>query len=401
MEKLKGVLFYIIGAAGLVVISVLFTGRIETDIRPLPTATPAIQNTPTAVPTDVAEVGCRLTPGGSNYGYQPDAPFTTTLALTDQQNEQLVISGTVYASDCTTPLANVLIELWQNDGRRNHAAGSAALRAQFRTNAQGQYQFTTTKPGHSQTWPAHIHYRLTLPDGSSPLTTMIFFDDVPQNSDDPLPASGNLIDLTPTSSTNPRLRHGNFDIVLPVEPPVEPAPAQTNASDCLATPHHTTARPNTDAPFTNQLVPPDFPGPKLSVSGTIYAEDRQTPLSGALLEVWQADAQGHYSSNPNILRARMSTDANGQFQFSTVKPGPVQVGCRYLPAHFNYLVSYQGSRPLFMMQFFANDPYLANQPQMRAGVITPLVWQKDPEDPFWRATFDIVLDVKPDGVTAN
>ena len=52
------------------------------------------------------------------------------------------------------------------------------------------------------------------------------------------------------------------------------------------------------------------------------------------------------------------------------------------------------------MQFFANDPYLPNHPQMRQGVVTPLVLQKDPEDPFWRSTFDIILSVKPDTVPA-
>jgi catechol 1,2-dioxygenase len=396
MERLKGVLLYTLGLASLVVVSVLFTGRMETDFEPLPTATPAVQNTPTAAVTDVAEVGCRLTQPGSSYGYQSDAPFTTSLVSADRPGDRLMISGTVYASDCLTPLPNILIEIWQNDGHRNDPAGSTSLRAQLRTNAQGQYEFTTIKPGHSQSWPAHIHYRLTLPDGSNPLTTMIFFDDVAQDPDRPLTGSTNLVNLTNTGSTNRRLLRGSFDLVLPVEPLVEPEEDQADLSDCLATPHNTNARLEADAPFTNQLALPGVPGPRLRVSGTVYAEDRQTPLPGALLEVWQADAQGHYSSNPNILRARLRTDLVGHFQFRTIKPGPVQVGCQRLPAHLNYLVSYKDSRPLFMMQFFAGDPYLANQPPMRAGVVTPLVREKDPADPFWHSTFDIVLPIRPD-----
>jgi protocatechuate 3,4-dioxygenase beta subunit len=143
-----------------------------------------------------------------------------------------------------------------------------------------------------------------------------------------------------------------------------------------------------------------MPGERLIISGTVYAEDRQTPLAGALVEVWQADSQGQYGTGPNRLRAKTITDIDGHYQFSTVIPGSVRVGCQNLPAHLNYLVSYRDHPPLFMMQFFANDPYLPNHPQMRQGVVTPLVLQKDPEDPFWRSTFDIFLPVSPEAPLA-
>lgn len=388
MKNLKTVLFYVLGLAGLVVVSVLYTGRMEADIRPLPTATPVVRNTPTLAPTTEADQGgCRITPRGSSYGYLPDAPLTTTLASPDLQGEQLVISGTVYASDCTTPLPGVLLEVWQNDAGDSAPAASAGLRAQMRTDAQGHYEFTAIKPRDSQNWPAHIHYRITFPDGDNALTTMIFFDDVLQDPDAPTINAAAIVSLTATETPDgPRLR-GTFDIVLPVE-----APAEASRPDCVATPHSTGASSIAEVPFTTTLAPLGLKGTRLIISGTVYAADQRTPLPGALLEVWHANADGRYDNTlPLTLRAKMRTDSAGQFEFTTIKPGHVQVGCERLPAHINYLVSYSGYRPLFMSQFFAGDPYLADPPPMREAAITPLMEEQGADGPVLHGRFDIVL----------
>src|SRR5262249_18374812 len=45
--------------------------------------------------------------------YRFGAPFRTKLAGPNEPGERLIISGTVYSSDCRSPLPNTLIEIWQ------------------------------------------------------------------------------------------------------------------------------------------------------------------------------------------------------------------------------------------------------------------------------------------------
>jgi protocatechuate 3,4-dioxygenase alpha subunit len=46
------------------------------------------------------------------------------------------------------------------------------------------------------------------------------------------------------------------------------------------------------------------------------------PLPDAMVEIWQADADGVY--RPDFGWGRSGTDAEGRYSFVTVKPGPVQ-----------------------------------------------------------------------------
>lgn len=220
MEKQKGILFYLVGLVGLAAISIFFTGRIEIDVRDLPTATPTI------TPTVLAQTECQTTPGGVAFGRLPDAPFTTTLAPPDLPGERLVISGTVYASDCVTPLPNALIEVWQADANGQYDRSPPfTLRAQMRTDNSGRYEFYTIRPGSYDTFngtrPAHIHYWVSYAD-NDPLATRLLF------ADDPYLADSNLDPALLTTLTEeagpagPRLR-GTFDIVLSVPPPT-PSP---------------------------------------------------------------------------------------------------------------------------------------------------------------------------------
>ena len=62
---------------------------------------------------------CLLTPNdilGPMYNY--GAPlFQRKLVGDDEPGEHLILSGTVYASDCSTPLPKTLIEIWQADAK--------------------------------------------------------------------------------------------------------------------------------------------------------------------------------------------------------------------------------------------------------------------------------------------
>src|SRR3982074_1560097 len=83
--------------------------------------------------------------------------------------------------------------------------------------------------------------------------------------------------------------------------------------------------------FTNNLVTPDATGERIRVVGRVFDGDGQA-VPDAMLEIWQADAQGRFA-DPKDKRAlphatfrgfgRCGTDKNGDYAFDTIKPGSV------------------------------------------------------------------------------
>jgi protocatechuate 3,4-dioxygenase alpha subunit len=83
--------------------------------------------------------------------------------------------------------------------------------------------------------------------------------------------------------------------------------------------------------FTSNLVTPDTSGERIRVEGSVLDGDG-APVPDAMLEIWQADAQGRFS-DPQDKRAlpnstfrgfgRCGTDAIGSYAFDTIKPGTV------------------------------------------------------------------------------
>jgi protocatechuate 3,4-dioxygenase alpha subunit len=76
----------------------------------------------------------------------------------------------------------------------------------------------------------------------------------------------------------------------------------------------------------------DCPGQHFKLAGRVLDGDGQ-PVPDALVEIWQADAQGKFAhpedTNAVALRhgfrgfGRVPTDDEGRFCFFTIKPGPV------------------------------------------------------------------------------
>src|SRR5262245_7222382 len=62
---------------------------------------------------------------------------------------------------------------------------------------------------------------------------------------------------------------------------------------------------------------------QLTIEGHVLDGDAQ-PVPDALVEIWQADADGQYSSQNFRGFGRVPTDRDGRFQFFTIKPGAVE-----------------------------------------------------------------------------
>ena len=162
------------------------------------------------------------------------------------------------------------------------------------------------------------------------------------------------------------------------------------------------------APFQTRLAGPDEPGDRLILTGTVFSSDCQTPLSGALIEVWQANKAGLYDTNKpgNFaevsafhLRGMLYTNEKGQYEIEKIVPGryPIPPNLpgleRYAgltrPAHIHFRVMESLHVPLTTQLYFKGDPFLANDPW--AGHKQTLAIELKEDDKLRRAVFDIVL----------
>ena len=94
--------------------------------------------------------------------------WRTTVAPEGELGEPLILRGTVYRQDGTTPAPNVIIYAHQTNADGAYAGGSnesewsrrhGRLRGWVKTGADGRYEFVTIKPAPYPTIaePAHIH----------------------------------------------------------------------------------------------------------------------------------------------------------------------------------------------------------------------------------------------------
>ncbi|WIX99865.1 dioxygenase [Amycolatopsis mongoliensis] len=119
-----------------------------------------------------------------------------------------------------------------------------------------------------------------------------------------------------------------------------------------------------------------LPGTPLYITGTVTGLDG-SPVTGAVLDVWQADEEGAYESQiPDIdearLRAKYATRADGTYCLRTIAPkgysipmdGPVGTLIRgtdishFRPAHVHFLINAAGYEPLITHLFQEGAEYL-------------------------------------------
>ena len=156
----------------------------------------------------------RLGPGG-------EVRRTAATVAAGRGGQRLIVSGTVYAADCTTPLAGASIQVWQTTAAGKYGPGDGTggerccyLAAALRTDGRGRYQLETVRPGHYQGEarppPAHIHFEVTHPDADGLVTELLFEGDPWLGPDPP----GAVVRLTPVPGSDPPAVRARFDIVL-------------------------------------------------------------------------------------------------------------------------------------------------------------------------------------------
>lgn len=128
------------------------------------------------------------------------------------------------------------------------------------------------------------------------------------------------------------------------------------------------------APMTiTEIAAPDVPGERITLRGRVFDGDG-APVNDALIEVWQANAEGRYTHpddtqekplTPQFLGfGRSPTDDAGAFHFTTIKPGPVPGpdGQPQAP-HLVVVVFMRGLlRHLVTRLYFPDEPANATDP---------------------------------------
>lgn len=127
--------------------------------------------------------------------------------------------------------------------------------------------------------------------------------------------------------------------------------------------------------FNDNLAPEGVPGERVAVSGTIVDGAGQ-PMTDGIVEIWQADATGHYTHPESGGAARqfrgfgrVATDRTGTFRFTTVKPGRVPGPGGVLQApHLSILIFSRG-----LLKHLSTRMYFPDEPANAEDAILKLV----------------------------
>jgi protocatechuate 3,4-dioxygenase beta subunit len=123
-------------------------------------------------------------------GMPKTIPSVDTSAGWHESRQKLLVKGTVYQLDATTPAPNVIIYYWHTDANglysqkkesKNNAALHGYLRGWVKTDALGKYAIYTLRPAPypKETLPAHIHFSIKEPGLQNEYYTddLVFEDD--------------------------------------------------------------------------------------------------------------------------------------------------------------------------------------------------------------------------------
>ena len=152
-----------------------------------------------------------------------------------------------------------------------------------------------------------------------------------------------------------------------------------------------------------KMVSDAEPGEPLIISGTIYGPDGVKPVDGAKLTVYHTDAKGYYSDQDGNgrepqprLKGWMKTNADGRYEFRTIRAAPYPGGGN--PAHIHGALSAPGFAERVVEEYwFEGDSYIT--PEMRSRLkgeanFSPILRLRKDSSGVWRGTRDFKLEQK-------
>ncbi|MEV8456861.1 carbohydrate-binding protein [Streptomyces sp. NPDC052095] len=141
-------------------------------------------------------------------------------------------------------------------------------------------------------------------------------------------------------------------------------------------------KPN--SPLRTSLITDSTPGVRLTVSGYVFGRACR-PISGVLLDFWQADTNGAYDMSGFAFRGHQFTDQSGAYSLTTIVPGLYPGRTR----HIHVKVQAPGSSILTTQLYFPGEP--RNNTDM---LFDPaLLMNVRDAGSGQQGTFDFVLDI--------
>lgn len=165
------------------------------------------------------------------------------------------------------------------------------------------------------------------------------------------------------------------------------------------------------APYRAKLSPPLVAGETLLIAGRVWDVRSRRPVPACILDVWQANAEGHYDNEdprqpPPALsyvnRTRVHADQRGYYEIEAIFPGPYKMDpTTWRSPHVHFLVRAVGLRTLVTQLFFVGAPYLDTDPFVKKSLIIPLKEHCAPCGRYKACMFDIVLAGDIDEASRN
>ena len=134
-----------------------------------------------------------------------------------------------------------------------------------------------------------------------------------------------------------------------------------------------------DQNFGNVLADKKTKGQRIALEGTVY-DGSGTPMRDVLIEIWQADAKGHYAHpadpKPSSFRGWGRTGADfetGRYRFETIKPGRVAgPGGRLQAPHIAMILFARGLNLGLHTRVYFSDEAAANAED---PVLSSIEWE--------------------------
>ena len=144
--------------------------------------------------------------------YTPDAPERSVLYEDGAPGKRLDLRGQVFDTD-GKPIMHALLDVWQTDDDAQYDNEGFGMRGRLYTDDRGFYRLKTLVPKPydvgNRFRPAHIHFKVSAPDGPI-LTTQLYIKGDPHIAADPHARPSRMIRLKPAG----RGTAGRFDFVV-------------------------------------------------------------------------------------------------------------------------------------------------------------------------------------------
>ncbi|MCU0944665.1 MAG: protocatechuate 3,4-dioxygenase subunit beta [Rubritepida sp.] len=181
------------------------------------------------------------------------------------------------------------------------------------------------------------------------------------------PAPGTQPPLDAPAYGSTRLRH-------PSQPLVRAPHTATETSSPRLSPSHHPAHADMSVVDGRAAL-----GERIIVAGRV-TDEAGRPVPHTMVEIWQANAAGRYAHpgdqhdaplDPNFQgAARVFTDAEGNYRFTTIKPGAYPWRNHHnawRPVHIHFSLFGQGfAQRMITQMYFPGDPLLALDPIFQA-----------------------------------